>query len=182
MKLKLLILILPLMLFAHPHIFVDVKLNIQDTEEGISRIGVTWIYDEMTSQMISMDYDRNMNGRFDDDEFFDLKKNTFDNLLMDDYYVNLFIDEKNTVVRDVISGFNAKIIEDKLIYTFNIDKVIKLNEASSFQLGFNDPTYYTAFMLKKSDVKITANEQKLKLKVETEQSNRFVGEILTVKR
>lgn len=58
-------LLLPALLFAHPHIFVDLSAD-YDTQR--QRLHVEWLIDDITSGLIMMDHDTNRNKRLEPEE------------------------------------------------------------------------------------------------------------------
>jgi ABC-type uncharacterized transport system substrate-binding protein len=56
------LLLTSVLLHAHPHVFIDFSAAYDPAR---SRLQVTWVFDEMSSQLIALDYDANRNGRFE---------------------------------------------------------------------------------------------------------------------
>jgi ABC-type uncharacterized transport system substrate-binding protein len=55
----------PLLLSAHPHVFIDLTASY---DRDHNRLQLVWTIDEMSSQIIAMDYDTNRNGCFEANE------------------------------------------------------------------------------------------------------------------
>jgi ABC-type uncharacterized transport system substrate-binding protein len=66
--------------FAHPHTFIDVKINIEADSKGVTGFKIFWVMDSMFSNSIIFDCDRNKNEIFDDEDQEFTKNNYFINL------------------------------------------------------------------------------------------------------
>ncbi|MEJ2501532.1 MAG: DUF1007 family protein, partial [Campylobacterales bacterium] len=73
------------LLSAHPHCFIDVHPAVDG-----KKLTVKWVFDQMSSQMLMMDFDRDADGRFSDKESRALYKEGFESLKAYDYYTEFF--------------------------------------------------------------------------------------------
>jgi len=138
-----------LSLYAHPHCFIDVypKVNKKNIE-------VKWVFDEMSSQMLSMDYDSDMNGEISHNESYKLEKDAFSLLERFSYYTYFFSAGKQ-LKTPRHTDFKAEIKDNKLIYIFSIKRPSKATSVK-----FYDEDMFTSFVLRDSFVK-EANPNKL---------------------
>ncbi|MEJ2469229.1 MAG: DUF1007 family protein [Campylobacterales bacterium] len=58
-------LLVPVLLYAHPHIFVDLSVNYDAPQK---RLHVDWLIDDITSGLILLDHDTNRNGHLEPEE------------------------------------------------------------------------------------------------------------------
>jgi len=150
MKYILFILISPLLIFAHPHTFIDLYPTIVSKEDKIESIKFRWLMDEMSSQMLIMEFDKNLNGKIDKDENKYVKENYFDHLVAYMFYTK--IKDKTILTKPI--NFVASIEKERVVYSFTIN----LDEKKSdFYIDFYDEDNFVAIMLKKefvtSDIK-----------------------------
>lgn len=58
--------------YPHPHVFIDVEADVEIKDGKINSITQRWVFDEMFSSMVLMDYDKNRNKRIDLNEIMDM--------------------------------------------------------------------------------------------------------------
>ena len=139
--------IIPLILFAHPHTFLDVYTNVKSKNETIETITFKWVFDDITSQLLIMEFDQNMDGKINKDEIEYIKINYFDSLKQYNYYTNLKISNKIQDTKP--KNFTSYIEEMKIIYQFEID-VNK--DKKDIAIEIYDEERFTALVLKKEFV------------------------------
>lgn len=62
-------LLAPATAFAHPHVFAEAKMEIVGAPDGtLAAVRNIWRMDELFSSSVVVDFDKNANGRLDDDE------------------------------------------------------------------------------------------------------------------
>jgi ABC-type uncharacterized transport system substrate-binding protein len=101
--------LLPLFIYAHPHIFVD--LSAQYDAKG-QRLYIQWLIDDASSELIKLDYDRNRNNHFEPQEvkkFLDREEG----YAMLFYRGDFFLHPKRT-----IEHLDAKIVDGRVLVTF----------------------------------------------------------------
>jgi ABC-type uncharacterized transport system substrate-binding protein len=136
-------------LLAHPHTFVDVFPSINSKNNKIQTIHFEWSFDEMTSQLLVMEFDQNMDGKIDKAELDFIYTNYFTPLGDYNYYTDIKI--KNKALKTAPKNFNVEIKENqKIVYKFDID----INaDKKDVNIEFYDQEMFTAFMLKKDFIK-----------------------------
>lgn len=139
-------------LYAHPHCFVDVYPTINKNS-----ITVKWVFDEMSSQMLIMDFDQNHDGKIDKIENDFIYKEAFVHLREYDYYLYMFKGKKKLKTPNA-ENFKASIDGMRFTYTFNI----KLNPKVT-KIQFYDAEMFTAFVIKKQFIKKNKTTKKIKL-------------------
>jgi ABC-type uncharacterized transport system substrate-binding protein len=106
-------------LFAHPHVFIDNSFDFIFDDESLRGIEVTWVFDEMFSASIIMDYDANKNRIFEEKESQAVERGAFSNLKNYDYFLHIDIDGKNFTIKTV-NDFTAEITDNRMVYHFFI--------------------------------------------------------------
>ena len=127
-----------ILLYAHPHIFVDAHVEVQN-----DKIFILWSFDEMTSSILMSDYDKNKDKKLDDKEIAFMKKDHFDSLAPLSYFLHFFDGEKEQNII-ITNDFSASFENNKLIYIFSIPKP-KLKQ---YELRFYDADMYLAIVVK----------------------------------
>ncbi len=167
-------------LYAHPHVFVDTELEIVIKEKSVN-INVLWHFDEMTSQLMIMDFDRNKNHILDKDEMKEIKEVAFDNMKEFNYYFE--IGQNKTKVKNINpQNFNVIVKDDIITYSFvitvnNIDLAKEQLQVSCF-----DEDNLIGFFLKKTS-KVKTELTNIKLKsIETKLIDRdfYVADVLHI--
>jgi len=141
------------LLNAHPHCFVDVYPTIKKDS-----INIKWVFDEMSSQMLIMDFDTNHDGKIDKKESEYIYKEAFMHLREYDYYIYMHNGKKKLKTPDA-TGFKASIKNFRFTYIFTI----KLNKDIT-DIDFYDEDMFTAFVVEPEFLKIKNNSKKITLK------------------
>jgi nickel/cobalt transporter (NicO) family protein len=84
--------ILPSVLSAHPHIFVEVQGEFHVEEGMLREIGIVWHLDAMSSDMVLVDCDWNGNRRIDPDEMDDLRSYYLDQFSENNFCTQMLVD------------------------------------------------------------------------------------------
>ena len=127
---------------AHPHCFIDVYPAV-----GEKKITVKWVFDEMSSQMLMMDFDRDSDGRFSDAESRTLYKEGFESLKAYDYYTAFFKGSAR-LPTGAAEGFRASVEQFRVQYRFTLP----LPEGAT-AVRFYDEENYSAFVVEDAFVR-----------------------------
>lgn len=131
--------------FAHPHTFIDNYFKISSKNNIITNIHVKWKFDEMSSQLMLMEFDKNGDLVLDKKELAYIELAYFLPLEQFTYYMD--IKSKNNTTKFIPTQFNAK-IENNSHIIFEFD--IHLNmPKENLQIDIYDEDMFTAFMVKK---------------------------------
>ncbi|WP_263833905.1 DUF1007 family protein [Sulfurospirillum oryzae] len=126
-------------LCAHPHVFIDTKVQVLP-----DKIILTWSFDEMSSAMLMDDYDKNKDKKLDANEVAFMEKDHFKTLEPYSYFMHMS-NGKDEFDLKRFSDFNATFDGKKLIYTFAIPKP----KFKKYELRFYDAEMYVALIVKK---------------------------------
>lgn len=130
--------LLPCVAFAHPHIFIETRVNVE-----AEKIFILWSFDEMTSAILMQDYDKNRDKKLDEKEIAFMKKDHFDTLHPYSYFMRIFEGKEEKEVAQT-SDFTASFENGKLRYLFSIPPV----KAQTYELRFYDAEMYVAMIVK----------------------------------
>ncbi len=162
MKKIILILLLPVLSLAHPHLFIDSKLDITVKNNKIETLQVTWILDDMNSQILMMDYDTNRDNRLNKRESQQFKKIYFDKLSKNKPFTHIKVDGKKMALAKHMSTFSIAYQKNLLIIRFTID-FKKIKQKKFIDIGFWDEENYTAFAMEPEFIKFKGKSLKTKL-------------------
>ena len=150
-------LLLPILVQAHPHLFIEYTADLIFDENGLVGVSTEWTFDEMFSWQV---IDENTNGDevVDEKEQQEIYANAFSYLANSEYFANFWEGFERFAVNEV-SDFEARIENGQVIYSFYIPwKVAAIEEAKMLKFLFDDESYFCAIVPKKAGVKIVAPE------------------------
>ncbi|WP_454851788.1 DUF1007 family protein [Rhizobium binxianense] len=134
----------PAAALAHPHIFVEARLEVVAGPDGsIQELRNVWRFDEVFSSSVVMDFDKNTDLKLEPNELAEVGKTVRDSLSDYDYYMNLTINGKNITVQkpDII---HVDYKEGQLLMFFAVKPVEKMPLKGKLTFGVYDPTLYTS--------------------------------------
>jgi len=176
MKLLITFLLTSVALFAHPHIFVDIypKINIQNNKA--TSLSLQWKFDQMTSSMLIMKYDRDKDNQLNKKELSRIKKNAIKSLKKNNYYLKIVPKNENAKIQK-LDNFVVTINKmGRLIYSFDLICSFEVKESN---LLFYHKNYYIAFMLKKSSV--APLNKNLNFSIRKVDNERYFGYAMQIK-
>ncbi len=138
------------LLYAHPHVFIEVHPTIEVKNSKTTKIHFEWKIDEMTSSMLIMQLDTNGNGKIDKKENSIAYSDYFSSLKEQNFYTNMKL--KNRVQKFNPTNFKATIENHKVCYSFDIKGNYNIKDLKFY---FRDETFFVAMILKKKFMKIT---------------------------
>ncbi|MEP4198874.1 MAG: DUF1007 family protein [Aliishimia sp.] len=142
----LLLLVLPRLAFAHPHIFITTALTVEVDENGqATAVGITWTYDPLYSLLILEDkeLDDDYDGKLRPDEIAQLSG--FDMQWIDGYEGDLYASLGGVSVPLGPPQSLGAVFEDGMIITKHRRSLSA--PATGLVLQAYDPTYYSAYDL-----------------------------------
>ncbi|GAU09724.1 hypothetical protein DPF_2455 [Desulfoplanes formicivorans] len=150
---------MPCPVSAHPHVYVDARVDVIFDDAGLSGFRVTWVFDEMFSNMIAFDFDTNGNGRFDAGEVEGVRKGAFSNLREFGYFTRIRIGGKPFAVQ-FVKDFSATLHDGVMTYAFFIPCHVRAAATvKKIRLSMYDDTYYTDIALASDPVKMVGAER-----------------------
>jgi ABC-type uncharacterized transport system substrate-binding protein len=135
---------LPLPAFAHPHIFVESRLEVvAGTDGNVSELRNVWRFDEVFSSSVLLDFDKNTDLKLDEEELAELGETMRTSLADYHYFTTLTVNGATVGVQkpDVI---HVTFKDNQILVFFSVkpDKPMPLKGRLTF--GIYDPTMYTA--------------------------------------
>jgi ABC-type uncharacterized transport system substrate-binding protein len=135
---------LPLPAMAHPHIFVESRLEVVAGADGnVSELRNVWRFDEVFSSSVILDFDKNTDLKLDEEELAELGETMRTSLGDYHYFTTLTVNGAPVGVQkpDVI---HVTYKDNQILVFFSVkpDKPMPLKGRLTF--GIYDPTMYTA--------------------------------------
>ncbi|MBX5158695.1 MULTISPECIES: DUF1007 family protein [unclassified Rhizobium] len=134
----------PAAALAHPHIFVEARLEVVADKDGnIEELRNVWRFDEVFSSSVVMDFDKNTDLKLEPNELAEVGKTVKQSLSEYDYYMNLTINGKNITVQkpDII---HVDYKDGQLLMFFAVKPAEKMPLKGRLTFGVYDPTLYTS--------------------------------------
>ena len=134
----------PAAAFAHPHIFVEARLEVVAGKDGsVEELRNVWRFDEVFSSSVVMDFDKNTDLKLEPNELAEVGKTVKQSLADYDYYMNLTINGKNITVQqpDVI---HVDYKDGQLLMFFAVKPAEKMPLKGRLTFGVYDPSLYTS--------------------------------------
>jgi ABC-type uncharacterized transport system substrate-binding protein len=139
--------------FAHPHVGIEVGLELVYTGKSCTGFWQEWVFDPVFSAMLKSDFDANKNGRFDEREQRAVHDGAFANLRKYGYFTLVRRGEHRTSP-EAIRDFSARIVSDRVAYRFFVP--LSAQEGiGDFSLAVFDTTFYTNVEYKSESVTLT---------------------------
>jgi ABC-type uncharacterized transport system substrate-binding protein len=147
-----LLLSLPGKALSHPHVFIYNSIKVVFNKKGLVGFKVKWVFDEMFSNMIIYDYDKNGNKRFESSEIREIKNGAFSNLKNFDYFTHIKIDKSPFKVK-FVKNFSAAIKGDVIIYSFFVPcHVSAISSFKEIKISIYDISFYCSVFLAKKPI------------------------------
>lgn len=128
--------------FEKNFIFIDNKTTCIFDDKGLEGFMVEWTFDDMFGSSIMLNYDVNDDHSLDQTEINTIYSETFLDLKEQNFHYHITFNNKEYKITDVDS-FSAKIVEDKLLYSFFIPcRILADNTRTEVQIVVYDETYF----------------------------------------
>ena len=139
-------------LSGHAHVWIHNAVIVHFDKNGLAGFKEEWVLDEMFSNMIIHDFDRNQDGKFDASEVKKICKGAFSNLKKFSYFTHVKINGKPFKVR-FVKDFNAKIVKNRVVYHFFVPCHVKaISSFKEIRIGIYDESFYTNITLLKDQI------------------------------
>ncbi|MGD9157105.1 MAG: DUF1007 family protein [Desulfobacteraceae bacterium] len=137
---------------GHAHVWIDGAVIIKFDDQGMSGFRQEWVLDEMFSNMLIHDYDKNLNKKFEPKEVKDIYENAFINLENFDYFTHVKVDGKTFTI-DRVKDFKAKIIDGSVVYHFFILCPVEAGKKyKEVKIAVYDESFYTNITILKDHI------------------------------
>jgi ABC-type uncharacterized transport system substrate-binding protein len=162
----LLLLAMPTVTQAHPHMWIDAVIDLRLDEEGIAAIDVEWAFDEFSSADLIFSFDDDLDGAFSRGEIATVQRDAFAHLHEVDYFLIAFAGSRRLRMA-AASRFTARIDDGRLVYAFRVPVRIGWDEMDDLVVGHFDQSYYIDFLSEPARGEYTAEGRRVVLAQET---------------
>ena len=140
---------------AHPHIWIDNRIEVRLNGDRIEAIRAHWTFDAFFSQSVLIDVGQVRGGRLSPDQVERIRRNAFENLRNYGYFTYIRINGTNHPVQ-AVERFGARINdENALVYTFDIPLDVPIgSEPVSLRISMYDETFFSDFAYESREVRI----------------------------
>jgi len=164
-------------LWAHPHVWVDVKAEVAIAGGFVEGVWTDWTFDDQFSQLIIADNDPGNSGKVDAKMNLSIKKSYFDNLKQYSYFSHFILGKRDLEV-PTPQKFQAAISpQGKVSYRFFLPLGIRLDAKTPLAVSFYDDSFFTDMeFIKKAPVTLTVTDGgKASVTFRPEKSKTFYG-------
>jgi ABC-type uncharacterized transport system substrate-binding protein len=155
-----------LILFAHPHIFIDYTIDFVFEQDELTGIKTVWLFDEMYSSMLLQNYDVDQNGYIDKNETATMQRDAFSNLENYNYFIYITANNKCYKVKTV-QDFAVDARDDRVIYEFFVPYSLPVeNLYQNIEVCMYDETYYVDLWPLNDDPALFTNAETVDYKYE----------------
>lgn len=145
-------------LFAHPHVFIQAKLQVIFDSDGLNGIRVFWAMDDMISTGLMFDYDKNFNSQFESNEVEQLKNEIFTPLKDVDYFTFISVGDHSCKLENYQS-FKAAIEDFKVQYSYFVPCQVKADSSPRHLIiSLYDPSFYNYIEVEKENIEMHKTE------------------------
>lgn len=141
-------------LYAHPHVRLYSKLEVEYSEDKCAGFWVEWQFDDYFSASVIHEFDKNKNGLFEDNEIKDIYNGAFINLKNYGYF--LFLRKNKTRQHPKkVENFKAWQKDNLLFYSFYVP-LQGMNYGDDFYIAVFDRSFYCD--IKYSEIPVTIKQ------------------------
>ncbi len=145
-------------LWAHPHVWIDVKAEVLITGGFVEGLWTDWTFDDQFSELIMADNDPKNTGQVDAKISQSIKKTYFDNLKNYGYFTHFLLGKKDLEVQ-APQKFQASIADGRVSYRFYVPLGIRLDAKTPLAVSFYDDSFFTDMeFVKTSPVIVTVTD------------------------
>lgn len=136
-------------LYAHPHVFIDAKIQPRFSLQNAELLGITveWHFDPIYSAQMIADFDKDRSRDLSPAEVEEIRTTAFLHLKEFNYFFN-FHSRRNASAQIPIAAprdFTARIVKQSLVYQFYLPINMEVQFSTEYRMYFEDPEYFIAF-------------------------------------
>ncbi|MCK5737142.1 MAG: DUF1007 family protein, partial [Spirochaetaceae bacterium] len=131
---------------AHPHMWIQGKVEPILGKGGLEAVDISWKFDEYSNAGFIRDFDRNKDGIIDADESESIRQESLAGLYESEYYLIIDIDGLRAMPLEV-QEFQASIDNGQLTWKFRVPLEIPIRWGDLEKVGIFlfDPSYFVDF-------------------------------------
>ncbi len=130
-------------LSAHPHVWIDSRVEVEVSENRIEAVRANWSFDPMFTEMIALDYGRGQSGEYSDSEIESIRRGAFENLRHYEYFTHIELNGRSVTV-DSVERFSARLNSDSFLeYSFEVPLGVPIEDGTTLKVSMYDETFFT---------------------------------------
>jgi ABC-type uncharacterized transport system substrate-binding protein len=134
----------PLPALAHPHIFVDARLEVLADDSGhVAELRNVWRFDEMFSSSVLLDFDKNTDLKLDEAELAELGEVMRNSLSEFHYFTTITLDGKAVEIGKP-DAIHVTYQDQQVLVFFAVKPAVPVPLKGKLTFGVYDPSLYTA--------------------------------------
>ncbi len=135
---------------AHPHIFVEHKMEMLFDKSGLTGVRMTWAFDELYSTTLRTDYTSSKKGPITPKDIQNLRDQHFAPVAGKRFFTGAKINDERIKLTE-FKDFTASFVNNKAVYTFTIPLTTPNPKADNkLELAVFDPEWFIDFELDNS--------------------------------
>jgi ABC-type uncharacterized transport system substrate-binding protein len=150
----------PMAADAHPHIFVEHRMQVLFGPSGVTGLRMVWSFDELYSSTLRTDYTDTAKGPITAKDVESLRSQHFAPVAGRHFFAVTTVNG-TAVPLDQFTDFDAKFVDGKAIYSFTIPVKAAPAAKNTLEITVFDPEYYIDFELASDDPVKAVGGQKL---------------------
>lgn len=160
--------------WSHPHVFLTSSARFVFDEKGLAGIRVQWVFDDMFSSSLILDFNKSGTGRFNPTEAAAVKKDFFMPLQKLDFFTHIKIDGKAFKV-GYVTGFTPEIKNGIVVIGFFVPCHVPAdNSFHELKVSLYDQSYYHSVALESNPVSYDNNRfYEVSNKIETNMNEAY---------
>jgi ABC-type uncharacterized transport system substrate-binding protein len=137
-------------LAAHPHVWVDMGVELVIEQNTIKGFWAEWSFDEMMTAMVIADVSPGQNNQFSSQSVQRIQRDYFQNLKNYNYFSYVWVDRKAIPINRV-EQFQPSLINRRLFYRFFVPINVPIAPSGSeVVISMYDDTYWTDMGFRKN--------------------------------
>lgn len=134
----------PLPALAHPHVFVEARLEVLADANGmVTELRNVWRFDEIFSSSVLLDFDKNTDLKLDEHELAELGETMRTSLADFHYFTTITEDGKNLAIAKP-DAIHVTYQDQQILAFFAVKPQKPLHLKGKMTFGIYDPSMYTA--------------------------------------
>jgi ABC-type uncharacterized transport system substrate-binding protein len=158
-------------------VWITARAEVVMSDGYLDKLKVEWTFDELFTNLLLLDYDRNADHQLSPREGAAIKAGYFDNLASSGYFSHLSLG-KTVIPVSTVTEFEVVVnSKGQAVYRFTIPLGQRVDAKTPFRFGLYDETFFTDMVFDKSQpVKVTqTGNGKSALQIAPDKSEAFYG-------
>jgi ABC-type uncharacterized transport system substrate-binding protein len=139
------VLMFPLVISAHPHIWIDSDFYLVDIPGKGAAVRVLWYFDELYSSGFLADFDHDSSRTFSAQEIREIRENAFSHLINNDYYTRIFVNNRSVPILPA-EDFTVVFADDRTVYSFSLPLQRSPGISDRITVTSYDETFFIDFL------------------------------------